>query len=60
MQKSTNLWPLAVLLIGTASPAQSVEADGKALLEERCGRCHAVSAGVKSPLGDAPNSIGRT
>ena len=46
---------LAVLLIGTASPAQSIEVNGKALLEERCGRCHAVRAGVKSPLGNAPN-----
>jgi len=55
MRKSADVLSLAVLLIVTASPAQSIEAKGKALLEERCGRCHAVSAGVKSPLSNAPN-----
>ena len=55
MRKSADVLTLTVLLIGTASPAQSIEANGKVLLEDRCGRCHAVSAGLKSPLGNAPN-----
>jgi cytochrome c len=30
-------------------------ADGKALLEKNCSRCHAVVAGAESPLKQAPN-----
>jgi cytochrome c len=55
MHKCPDMLTLAVVLASIASPAQSVETEGKALLEGRCGRCHAVSAGAKSPLGSAPN-----
>jgi cytochrome c len=56
MRNSVDLLAvLSVLIAGAASPAASAEHSGKVLLEERCGRCHAVSAGVKSPLGNAPN-----
>ncbi len=56
MRNSVDLLAvLSVLIAGAASPAVSAEHSGKVLLEERCGRCHAVSAGVKSPLGNAPN-----
>ena len=38
------------------SPASAADAaDGKALLEKNCSRCHAVAAGLASPLKDAPN-----
>ena len=56
MRNSVDLLAvLSVLIAGSASPAVSAKHSGKVLLEERCGRCHAVSAGVKSPLGNAPN-----
>ncbi|HEX2842089.1 cytochrome c [Hyphomicrobium sp.] len=56
MRNSVDLLAvLTVLIAGAASPAVSAEDSGKVLLEGRCGRCHAVSAGVKSPLGNAPN-----
>ena len=38
------------------SPASAADvADGKALLEKNCSRCHAVAAGLESPLKGAPN-----
>ena len=38
------------------SPASAADAaDGKALLEKNCSRCHAVEAGLESPLKAAPN-----
>ena len=38
------------------SPVSATEAgDGKALLEKNCSRCHAVAAGLESPLKEAPN-----
>lgn len=38
------------------SPAAANEAaGGKALLEKNCSRCHAVAAGLESPLKEAPN-----
>jgi mono/diheme cytochrome c family protein len=43
------------VLMAFASPAHSDESDGQALLKERCGRCHAVSAMSRSPIGPAPN-----
>jgi mono/diheme cytochrome c family protein len=55
MQKSARVLALGLLLVGTASPARPAEDDGQALLEKRCGRCHAVSAGAKSRLETAPN-----
>jgi mono/diheme cytochrome c family protein len=44
---------LVVLLVGTAAPGNATEVSGKSLLEERCGRCHAVGAGVKSARNSA-------
>ena len=39
-----------------ASPASAADAaDGKALLEKNCSRCHAVAPGLESPLKGAPN-----
>lgn len=38
------------------APASAADAaDGKALLEKNCSRCHAVAAGLASPLKGAPN-----
>ena len=38
------------------SPVSATDAaDGKALLEKNCSRCHAVAAGLESPLKEAPN-----
>jgi cytochrome c len=55
MQKAARALIFGFLLVGCARPAQSVENGGQALLESRCGRCHAVGAGSKSPLASAPN-----
>ena len=38
----------------TAASANDA-ADGKALLEKNCSRCHAVAPGLESPLKGAPN-----
>jgi mono/diheme cytochrome c family protein len=38
-----------------ACPVHSQESEGQSLLKTRCGRCHAVSAVSKSPIGAAPN-----
>lgn len=46
---------LQAFLLGFSSLAHSQESDGQSLLKKRCGRCHAVSAAVKSPIGAAPN-----
>ena len=42
----------AGLATGTTDVAR--KAAGKALLESRCGRCHAIEAAGKSPLRSAP------
>jgi mono/diheme cytochrome c family protein len=55
MKTSVSAMALGVLLVAHAGAVQSVENDGQALLKQRCGRCHAVSAEIKSPLGTAPN-----
>ena len=34
--------------------ATEIEARGKAILQEKCGRCHAVEAALESPLKNAP------
>ncbi|MGZ9274004.1 MAG: c-type cytochrome [Nitrospira sp.] len=46
---------LQVLVIALACPAHSDAREGQSLLKKRCGRCHAVSAVSKSPIGAAPN-----
>lgn len=42
----------AGLAMGTTEAAR--KADAKVLLEKNCGRCHAIEATGKSPLGSAP------
>ncbi len=39
---------------GSAATSSQLRAKGKALLEEKCGRCHAVGAVGQSPLKEAP------
>ena len=46
---------LQVFIMAFACPAHSHESEGQSLLKKRCGRCHAVSAESKSPIGAAPN-----
>jgi len=46
---------LQALIIACTCPANSDTSDGQSLLKKRCGRCHAVSADSKSPIGAAPN-----
>ncbi len=50
---------IATVAVGIAwhlSPASATDAaDGKALLEKNCSRCHAVAPGLASPLKEAPN-----
>jgi mono/diheme cytochrome c family protein len=46
---------LQALMMAFACPAHSEESEGQSLLKKRCGRCHAVSAASKSPIGAAPN-----
>jgi cytochrome c len=59
----TFLLPLpALALVGAAAlvpalaPAAAAGPDGAALFRQRCGSCHTVVAGAKSPLG--PNLSG--
>jgi mono/diheme cytochrome c family protein len=56
----TRLRGIAVTAVAAVachlSPASAGDvADGKALLEKNCSRCHAVAAGLESPLKAAPN-----
>jgi mono/diheme cytochrome c family protein len=55
MKTSVSVMALGVLLVAHSGPVHSVANEGQALLKQRCGRCHAVSAETKSPLGAAPN-----
>jgi mono/diheme cytochrome c family protein len=56
-----RLWGFAVALGATlllpleAQGATDEAAQGKALLERNCGRCHALAAEASSPLAAAPN-----
>lgn len=53
----TPLWTAAVvagLLLGLPNAAAEEER-GKTLLQDNCGRCHAVEPGAASPLAKAPN-----
>ena len=57
--------PFTIALLATMACAGSMsvarsgemtgENSGRAILEERCGRCHAVADGMTSPLASAPN-----
>ena len=55
MKTSVRAMTLGALLIAHAGPVHSDQTDGQALLKKRCGRCHAISAQTKSPIGPAPN-----
>lgn len=46
---------LQILVLVFTGPARSDESGGQAILKERCGRCHAVTASSISPIGLAPN-----
>lgn len=50
---------ILTVIVGIAchlSPATATDAaDGKALLEKNCSRCHAVAPGLESALKEAPN-----
>jgi mono/diheme cytochrome c family protein len=37
-----------------AAPSSQLKSRGKALLQENCGRCHAIGAVGRSPLKEAP------
>jgi mono/diheme cytochrome c family protein len=47
---------LLLCLVPTSEAAESskLETQGKAILEEKCGRCHAIEAVGESPLRQAP------
>ena len=40
--------------ISNAAPSSQLRSRGKALLQENCGRCHAIGAVGRSPLKEAP------
>lgn len=45
-----------LLLLFSAGSLEATEnADGKALLEKNCSRCHGITASAVSPLAAAPN-----
>jgi len=46
---------MLVILASCVRPGLAADSDGKALLQNNCGRCHAVVAGEASPLKQAPN-----
>ena len=37
-----------------AADTAEIEARGKAILQEKCGRCHAVEVALQSPMKNAP------
>ena len=55
MKSIVSAMALGILLVAPAGPVHSDDIEGQALLKKRCGRCHAVSAQIESPLGTAPN-----
>jgi len=46
---------LGTLALCSESTARADDEAGKALLKQRCARCHAIAAETKSPLAQAPN-----
>jgi mono/diheme cytochrome c family protein len=42
-------------LVFSGSNLAADDTNGKLLLEKNCSRCHAIAAGVTSPLKEAPN-----
>lgn len=55
MQTAMRAMGLPILILGFASPASSGETGGQSILQDRCGRCHAVTAQSESPVTLAPN-----
>ena len=50
-----SVGPLLCLLIGSnAADFSKLETRGKDILQEKCGRCHAIEAVGESPLKKAP------
>lgn len=45
---------LVATLAGPAAAGGATVADGRALLEKNCGRCHAIDGAGASPLAGAP------
>ena len=41
-------------MVASAATSSQLRSKGKALLEEKCGRCHAIGAVGQSPLKEAP------
>ena len=59
MRFASYILALAAILLGLPTAADAarrgkLEARGKAILQEKCGRCHAVAAVGASPLRQAP------
>jgi mono/diheme cytochrome c family protein len=46
---------VGLLLFFQPGSSEAEGAGGQALLEKNCGRCHALAAGLSSPLKKAPN-----
>jgi mono/diheme cytochrome c family protein len=46
---------IAATLAAPAASLAAETADGRALLERHCGRCHGLAADAQSPLAKAPN-----
>lgn len=56
MTKMKHTIAAQILILACSSAAHSGDVlDGQGLLKKSCGRCHAVKAEAKSPIGLAPN-----
>lgn len=56
MQNVMRSATLGFFLLSVPTCGQTADrAEGLALLERNCGRCHALAAGTPSPLDKAPN-----
>lgn len=56
MSKVSLVLAVPLLVIARLGSVHSEDVlDGQALLKKNCGRCHAVQAQAKSPIGPAPN-----
>ncbi len=47
-------WAATAVSAGESAPSPQPDADGKALLASKCGRCHALDVTSVSPLAEAP------
>jgi mono/diheme cytochrome c family protein len=56
MRPTSSVLKLVVLGFSSVWPCAAAQStEGKALLERNCGRCHALTPEVLSPLKEAPN-----